>query len=441
MKKLNYLVFVFIIFIISNHIEAQNYVGVTVDNYAGIHSLTSNPSNVVDSRFKADINLISISAFGGSDYFGINVNDIIKSDGGFDFETDAKKFPSDANNFFANADILGPSFMFNLSPKSSIAIVSRVRAFFNINNISGELYENISDNFDTGNDFDFNSEDLSGTAHVWAEAGLVYGRILVDKKQNFLKGGITLKYLQGAGGVFINSPNFTGQYDATNETLTTTGELKYGISQDFDNNDIDFKNLTAGFGADIGFTYEYRPNIDRDSVTRKHNKYKLKIGASITDIGSINYKESTVTTYDLNATADASNFDDDTEDFLDNNYTNTEETLAQEIMLPTAFHFLADYRIKNKLYISLQTHLSLIKKNAPNSNSIINSVTLAPRLETKSFSLYSPVSFRQHGDFAWGAGLRFSGLMIGSGSILSNLLSNTTKTTDIYIGLKIPLYQ
>lgn len=441
MKKLNYLVFLFIIFIIPNHIKAQSYVGITVDNYAGIHSLTSNPSNVVDSRFKADINLISISAFGGSDYFGINVNDIIKSDGGFDFETDAKKFPSDANNFFVNADILGPSFMFNLSPKSSIAIVSRVRAFFNINNISGELYENISDNFDIGNDFNFNSQDLTGTVHAWAEAGLVYGRILVDKKQNFLKGGVTLKYLQGAGGVFINSPNFTGQYDATNETLATTGELKYGISQDFDNDDIDFKNLTAGFGADIGFTYEYRPNINRDSVTRKHNKYKLKIGASITDIGSINYKESTVTTYDLNATADASNFDEDTEDFLDNNYTNTEETLAQEIMLPTAFHFLADYRIKNKLYVSLQTHLSLIKKNAPNSNSIINSVTLAPRLETKSFSLYSPVSFRQYGDFAWGAGLRFSGLMIGSGSILSNLLSNTTKTTDVYIGLKIPLYQ
>ncbi|MGB5417449.1 DUF5723 family protein [Algibacter sp.] len=441
MKNLNHNLSFLLFLTFTTQLFAQSYVGHSVDNYSGIHGLVSNPSNVVDSRLKADINFISASVFGGSDYFGLNVGDIIKSEGGFDFETDAEKFPSDANNFFLNADILGPSFMFNLSPKSSIGVVSRVRAFFNINNISGELYENISDNFDVGEDFDFNSENLTGTIHAWAEIGLVYGRILVDKEQNFLKGGVTLKYLQGAGGVFLNSPSFTGQYRANNETLTTTGELTYGISQDFDNDDIDFKNLSAGYGADLGFTYEYRPNVNLDSVTRKHNKYKLKIGVSITDIGSIDYKESVVTTYDLNATADASTFNEDTEAFLDNNYTSTEEIIAQQISLPTAFHFLADYHIKNKLYISLQTNLSLVKKNALNSNNIINSVTLSPRLETKLFSLYTPISIRQYGDFAWGGGLRFGPLMIGSGSILSNLLSDTSKTTDVYVGLKIPLYQ
>ncbi|SHJ01788.1 DUF5723 family protein [Algibacter luteus] len=441
MKKLKLLITLLLFSTILTNLKAQSYVGFAVDNYSGVHSLISNPSNVVDSRLKADINIISVSAFGGSDYFGIDVSNIIKSEGSIDIESDTEKFPSDANNFFLNADVLGPSFMFNLSPKSSIGVVSRVRAFFNLNNISGELYENISDNFDIGEDFDFNSENLTGTIHAWAEVGLVYGRILVDNENSFLKGGVTLKYLQGAGGVFLNSPNFTGQYNATNETLTTTGELQYGISQDFDNSDIDFSNLTAGFGADVGFTYEFRPNVDLDSVTRKHNKYKLKIGASITDIGSIDYKESVVTTYDLNATADASTFNEDTEEFLDNNYTSSEETIAQKINLPTAFHFLADYHIMNKLYISLQTNLSLVKKNSTHSNNIINSVTLAPRLETKWFSLYSPVSFREYGDFAWGAGLRFGPLMIGSGSMLSNLLSDSSKTTDAYIGLKIPLYQ
>jgi hypothetical protein len=441
MKKLKLLITLLLLSTILTNLKAQSYVGFAVDNYSGVHSLISNPSNVVDSRLKADINIISVSAFGGSDYFGIDVSNIIKSEGSIDIESDTEKFPSDANNFFLNADVLGPSFMFNLSPKSSIGVVSRVRAFFNLNNISGELYENISDNFDIGEDFDFNSENLTGTIHAWAEVGLVYGRILVDNENSFLKGGVTLKYLQGAGGVFLNSPNFTGQYNATNETLTTTGELQYGISQDFDNSDIDFSNLTAGFGADVGFTYEFRPNVGLDSVTRKHNKYKLKIGASITDIGSIDYKGSVVTTYDLNATADASTFNEDTEEFLDNNYTSSEETIAQKINLPTAFHFLADYHIMNKLYISLQTNLSLVKKNSTHSNSIINSVTLAPRLETKWFSLYSPVSFREYGDFAWGAGLRFGPLMIGSGSMLSNLLSDSSKTTDAYIGLKIPLYQ
>ncbi|MEW4922779.1 DUF5723 family protein [Algibacter sp. 2305UL17-15] len=443
MKNLNYILLLVCISI-SPLLNAQSYIGFSVDNYAGVHGLTSNPSNVVDSRFKADINLVSASAFGGSDYFGINVNDIIKSEDGFDFDLDTEKFPTNANNFFLNADVLGPSFMFNLSPKSSVGLVSRVRAFFNINNINGELYESIADGFDIAEDFSFNSENLTGTVHAWAEVGLVYGRILMDNDTNFLKAGVTLKYLQGAGGVFVNSPNFTGQYSAANETLTTNGELIYGISQDFDNDDIEFKNLTSGFGADIGFTYEFRPNKIKDSLTtRKQNKYKLKIGASITDIGSIDYTESTVTTYNVNGTADTSGYteDSETEDFLDDNYTFTEEMIAQKIKLPTAFHFLADYHIKNKLYISLQTNLSLVKKNTANANSIINSVTLSPRLETKWFSIYSPVSIRQYGDFAWGTGFRLGPLMVGSSSIISNLISDTSKTTDVYLGLKIPIYQ
>tara|TARA_R110002049_G_scaffold308939_1_gene515021 strand:- start:8227 stop:9561 length:1335 start_codon:yes stop_codon:yes gene_type:complete len=444
MKNLKTLLLAILALGAMSSVAAQSYIGNTVDNYAGVHALISNPSNVVDSRFKADINLVSASAFGGSDYFGINLGDIIKSDEGFDFDSDTEKFPSNANNFFLNVDVIGPSFMFNLTPKSSIGLVSRARAFVNINNISGELYESISNDFDTNEDFNFNSENLSGTIHAWAEVGLVYGRVLFDKETSFLKGGVTLKYLQGAGSVFMSSPNFTGQYYATNEELTTTGNLAYGISQDFDQDDIDFSNLAVGFGADIGFTYEYRPNVVRDSLTgRNVNKYKLKIAASITDIGSIDYKESEITTYDLNNTVDVSSFEDEdnTEDFLDDNYPSNTETVAQKIKLPTAFHFLADYHLKNKFYISLQTSLSMAKNNVANANTIINTATLAPRLETKWFSFYSPIGIRQYGDFAWGAGLRVGPLMVGSGSVLSNLISDSTKTTDVYVGLKIPLYQ
>ncbi|KJD34402.1 hypothetical protein PK35_00955 [Tamlana nanhaiensis] len=426
----------------SLNFNAQSYIGNTIDNYAGIQSLAYNPSNVFDSRFKADINLLSVSAFGGSDYFSISVSDIINSDEGFDFETDAEKFPTDANHFFVNADILGPSFMFNITPKSSVGLITRVRTLMNVNNINGELFETISEDFDSDDDFSFSQENLSGTIHAWAELGLVYGREILSTEKHFLKAGATLKYLQGAGSMFINSPNLTGNYDATNETLTTTGQLIYGASEDFDNDDINFNNLTQGFGVDIGFTYEFRPETS-DSLTRKHNKYKFKIGASITDIGSVNYKDASVTTYNMNGTVDASSYEDedDIEAFLEDNYTGSESIMNQKIKLPTAFHLLVDYHLAGKLYLSFQGNMSLVKDNTMYANSIINSATLSPRLETKWFSLYSPISMRQYGDFAWGAGLRVGPLMLGSGSIITNLISDATKTTDIYLGLKIPLYQ
>ena len=420
---------------------AQNYVGHSVDNYSGVHGVVYNPSNVVGSNVRADINLFSASVFGGSDYFGINISDIINSNGGFDFDTDTEKFPSNENNFFFNADVIGPSFMFNLTKKSSIGLVSRVRANMNINNINGELYEVMADDFNSDEDFEFDSRDLNGTIHAWAEIGLAYGRIILDKPNHVVKAGVTLKFLQGAGSVFMFSPGMQGEFIASTNMLTTQGELNYGTSRDFEEGDIDFDELTSGFGLDVGFTYQWHPNRESDTEPSYKDPYKLKIGLSLTDIGSINYKDAIVTNYDLNNTVDTSTYDDDTEEFLDDNYNGFETKKATKVKLPTALHLLIDFRFTKKIFFSAQADLSMVKDGKTLTNSVINSVIVAPRLETKWFSLYAPLSFRQYGDVSFGGGIRLGVLTIGSGSVFTNLLSDSSKTTDVYLGLKIPLYR
>lgn len=424
----------------SNTLTSQSYVGHALDNYAGIHAVSFNPSNVVGSKFKTDINLISGSALVGSDYFGIDISTALKSDDGFDFDEDIKKFPKNDNNFFLNTDVLGPSFMFNLTPKSSIGIITRARAFFNLNNINGELYENLADDFDTDNDFDFDSSNLSGTLHAWAEFGIAYGRILIDKPNHILKGGVTLKYLQGAGSLFISSPGLQGQYTASSETLDTQGTLNYGTTQDFDNDNINFDNLSAGYGADIGFTYEWHSERE-DSLRVFQNQYKLKVGVSLNDLGSISYKDSEVTTYDMNNSVSTSDYDDDTEEFLEDNYGSTQTTEKVKVKLPTALNLSVDYRLAKKWFVSAHASLSMTDKESELSNSVLNTVTLAPRLETKWFSFYAPVSFREYGDVAFGGGFRLGPLTVGSGSVFSNLLTDSSKTTDVYLGLKIPIYR
>ena len=430
----------YFVFTIST-INAQSYVGHAVDNYSGIHSLVSNPANIVASPFKADINLVSASIFGGSDYFGINVSDILNSGGGFDFEEDTDRFPSNANNFFFNADVVGPSFMFNLNKKSSIGIITRGRGFLNLNNINGELYETVINDFDTENDFDFDSQNLSGTIHVWGEIGLTYGRILMEKQHYLLKAGVTLKYLLGAGSIFVNSPGLQGRYDATNENLTTQGFLNYGTTSNFETDDIDFKNLTAGYGMDLGITYQWHPKRDNDTIRYHQDPYKLKIGLSVTDIGSIDYDDAELTSYDLNASINTANAEEDVQEFLDNNYNNTTTGENSKINLPTAAHLLLDYRIAKKWLVSAQASFGLTKKDDNLSNKIINTVTVAPRLETKWFSFYAPFSLRQYGDIAFGGGLRLGPLTLGSGSVFSNLISDSSKTTDVFVGLKIPFYR
>ncbi|WP_339876215.1 DUF5723 family protein [Olleya marilimosa] len=425
-------------FFISFFSVAQSYVGHSIDNYSGIHGVIDNPSNIVDSRFKTDVNLASASTFIGSDYYAIDFGNIFNED--IDIEDNSKISPSDSNNFFSNAEVVGPSFMFNLNDTNSVGIVTRLRGFANINNINGSLFESLNEEFENAEDFSFDSSNLVSTYHVWAEIGFAYGRVLYNNEDHFLKGGITLKLLQGAGISYFNSPGFSGNYDASAQTITTNGSINYGNIDDINNDeDFNFDNLQTGFGADLGVTYEWRKGNDTDS--KGFNKYVLKLGLAITDIGSITYKNIKQYSFDLNNQTESTIGYNDTEAFLDENYTSVETTKKLKINLPTALRLSADYHVDKSIYVSVLGAFSMVKNNTEYANKINNAVTLSPRIETKWFSFYSPVSFRQYDDFAWGAGLRLGPLTVGSGSILSNVLSKESKTTDIYLGLKVPIYQ
>ncbi len=417
---------------------AQSYVGHAVDNYSGIHSVVFNPANIVGSPFKADINLISFSGLAGSDYLNIKIRDFAEEE--FDFEDDDILNATDSNNFFGNVDVVGPSFMFNLNEKNSIGFISRARAFYQINNISGNLFENLVNDFDTDEDFDFNSSNLSSNVHAWAEIGLAYGRVLWSGQKHLLKAGVTIKYLMGLGSAFASTNNFSGTYFADRDVIESQGELTYGVSQDFDTDDIRFEDVTTGIGLDVGFVYEYHPKRTDDQTRYYQDPYRLKLAVSVTDMGSINYENTEFTTYDLNASVSTSEVDD-IQDFLDENYQGTTEIQEASIQLPTALHLLVDYRLSNKLLISAQANLAMSSQGDQFSNRIINTIVLAPRLETRWFSLYAPVSFREFGDTAFGAGIRLGPLSIGSGSILSNLLSDQSQTADVFVGLKIPVYR
>jgi hypothetical protein len=187
--------------------------------------------------------------------------------------------------------------------------------------------------------------------------------------------------------------------------------------------------------------YEYHPNRKGDSLRYYQDPYKFKLAVSVTDIGSINYEGAELNTYDMNATVSTANYNDDVEDFLDDNYGKTTQDQEVSIELPTALHVLFDYRFGKKFLVSAQANLALSSSVNQFGSRIINTLVIAPRLETKWFSLYAPVSFREYADMAFGTGLRFGPLSIGSGSVLSNLLSDDSRTTDIFVGLKVPLFR
>jgi len=429
-------------------IKAQSFIGFLTDNYSGVHGVISNPANIADSRFRTDINLAGASALVGNDYISISSDELFDEDA--DFSDSDRRTPSNDNNFFANTDILGPSFMFNLNDKSSVALFTRVRTLFGLNDLNGVLFEKFVDGFVDENTT-LNEGNFNYSSNAWAEIGATYARELYSKEQHFVKGGVSLKYLLGIENNYASGNNVTLSFNSgvagpNNGSLTTTGDISYGDSNP---NNIGGSNRfdgSAGFGVDLGFVYEWRPDYKNyDSKTSKDkNKYKLKLGLSVTDLGSIKYKNGNQRAYDINNTISESEFDSadgDLDEILDRFYTVTNTNAFTKAVLPAALHINADYNIKGSYYLNLNTDLSLISRTTANASRAINLVSLTPRFERKWFSIYTPLSYMQHSGFQAGLGLRAGPLYIGSGSVITFLASDKAQAADAYVGLKIPIYQ
>lgn len=443
MKK-NYLFAISIFFTIVA--SSQSYVGFLTDNYSGVHGVINNPASIADSNFKADINLIGISALLGNDYYGFDAPKLFDDD--YSFDDDATQSPSSNNNLYSNIDILGPSFMFNLNEKSSIAVFSRARVFINANKLNGETVQTLEDGFEDSLGITINEDDAYLSSNAWAEIGVSYARVLMDKGQHFLKGGISLKYLAGLGNIYTTSDNLNIDFDANaiilDQEVTTNGDVRYGFSENIDTETDDIEDnfdeleaVASGFGVDLGFIYEWRP----DKYANEANKYKFKLGLSVTDLGSIDY-DNIEERYDINNTISQQDFEDIADINDIETAFNIEPTIgsSEKAVLPTALHFNADWNINQKFYLNVNTDLSLTAKEDVNRSSIANMVSLTPRFERKWFTFQMPISVQQYSGFQWGAGFRAGPLYVGSGSVISALIDDETEAADIYAGLKIPIF-
>ncbi|HAH54963.1 MAG TPA: hypothetical protein DCM02_06675 [Flavobacterium sp.] len=447
MKKL--LLFLFLLVSIT-FANAQSFLGYYHDNYAGVQGVLYNPATIVDSRFKTDFNLFSFSTSIGNDLYAVEFSEALKS--GYDFDIQAKKSFSNSNNAAVNLDLMGPAFMFNITPKHSLAVFTRARSFVNLVEMNGYLINELSKEKDK-NDFNYVVGNPNFTANSWSEFGLSYASVLYQKGVHFLKGGITVKYLQGIANAHFKGENVTLEYventtDPELSEYTSTGTAIYGTSQDFEENStINIDSNSRGLGFDLGLVYEWRPDFDTTKKEvanfKEMNKYKLRFSFSLTDLGSINYKKGIRKKYDLNNTINQDDYDnaDSFDVFLSDFYTETEVSGAVKSNLPTALHTDIDWNLHKKFYLNINGDFSLVDNGALNQISIENRLSLTPRFESKWVSFYVPFSFMQYSGTRLGLGLRTGVFFIGSGSALSSLFAKESKGIDVQFGVKIPVFQ
>lgn len=436
-------------------VNAQTYMGYLPDNYAGVQGVLVNPATIVDSRFRADINLFSTSSSLNNDFYGLSLFDLSKSS--YDAEKDGTRTPSSNNNGIVYSDVMGPSFMFNIAPKHAIALFTRARAVVNLNSINGDLYNQLKDGLDDASDFNINVGNPNIVGHTWGEIGASYATVLLQNKQHFLKGGFTAKYLVGGVNAYTKGSGIKTAFNQTGNPMTSTvgtaGELTIGSSQDFitGDEDVKFDPNSKGYGFDFGFIYEWRPDFEAydlnnakavDNNFKDQNKYKLRFGLSITDIGSINYKNSKQEIYNFNniLTQEQIEATDNIDEFLAL-YTAPITTFKDvKVNLPSALHLDADWNMYKKFYLNLHGNIGLTDKAGVNSSSIANTFILTPRYETKWFTFSLPINYMEYSGMQVGSGLRFGPVFVGSSSVITNWLSKDSKAADVYFGVKIPVY-
>ena len=458
MKRIAFTFVLLSVFLVK--VKGQTQTGFYSDNYNGVHGLIVNPANIADSRMKIDANLISAAGLISNDYYGINLSQIFDADEENFIEGRRRK--SGDNNFVTNLDLLGPSVMFNIGKKHSLGVFSRQRVNAVITDANGFLVETIVDGFPDQSNFDESqAQNLVYNEHKWNEFGVTYATILSDDGENFFKGGITVKVLQGLESAYakVLEP-LNVRHNAFAETVTTRGVIEYGRNVDYegriDKFDGSFASNNYGVGVDLGVVYEWRPNKEDYTFTAKDgntyisddkNKYFVKLGVSVTDLGSITYKDSRVGTHELGrSNVPQAEYEGSLEDILENVYSFSMGDPVTEIqdikaILPTAVHLNADLNLHSKWYVNLNTDIG-ITGNKRNTGKALSNVSITPRMETKWYSFYSPISYDAHRNFSWGAGFRVGPVYAGSGTILTNLIqSGGSNRIDLYAGVKVPLYK
>lgn len=453
--------------------QAQRYIGIATSNWSGTNGMYLNPANIADSRHKFTIDLFSLN-------LGVN-NNLAQINGGISGLTNIGDDGVNSALTFQNQsefsllapyfELRGPGVMVSINSKHSFAITTRVRAMNQFHNFNQDLYRFVTDStykvdFTSNQPVSINANEFNYTTHGWSEVGLSYGGVIYDGGEHFVKGGLTLRYLMGAAYISTVATGINATaYPLSDSLIITNTDMSFGSNitgnEGFGTSPGDFLGGSGnGFGGDLGFVYEWRPNhekykYDMDGKTgisdRSKNKYKLRVSASIVDFGSIKYKNNNFTANIRNKTGQAATMKGselaDSFSSYDKlvRYTSNHNlavdsgtgTSVSKVYLPTTMILGVDFHAVKGLYVNAMFMMNMVNRENFGT-SFYNQLTVTPRWDTRVFSAGIPLTY----DFLtkslkYGLGLRVGGFFLGSDD-LSGILGNGYGA-NFYMGASIPI--
>lgn len=445
-------------------LNAQNFIGVSQSNYAGNYAVNLNPAHAVDGRYKIHLNLAGVGV-------GLQNNHLKWAAPYSLFRLITKTVPSrylsttsglpvwqpsyyqftNANRakLFINGEVVGPALTLTF-PRLGFGISGgvRFRLFGSLTNTSPGIAQSIATGTRNPALQNIDYIDSHGLMNI-AAVNEFYGtiaKVIREDGPTFIKVGATAKRLTSNVNLSVNAtdvdyriePNSVLNMSQTIQVpqaqggffhaAATTGTPGFGWVID---QMTSFSAVGNGFGAEIGIVYEQRPNYARQRYKYKGqfipdpevNKYKLRLGASLTDVGFITFNGvnevqvgqiansgrviQPATFYQIGTTQE---FVSDIEDVFDPDspYGN-----SFRILMPAKLNLQVDYEVREGFYVGGILRQSLFgnRRMGPVSYS---GLSIIPRFEKKYVEFSFPLSLDQdYTNFNFGATMRAGPLWLG----------------------------
>ena len=485
----------------SSYFLSQQYLGVSTSNYAGSMGTQLQPASFVDGRFVFDLNIAGVNnnTYQNFGYFDAKAMRDAQGNGGYwwkksftqptpnnwddpdstfqdrfiirNYTTNSKK----VLGLYSNTQIDLLNLNFHINPKIAVGLFGRVRSISNIDNMDPKLAVLAENGLDYSLLWNQKlNEELINLNHLtWNEYGFNYGQIVLDKKEHFVKVGGSIKLLSGNTAAYFYTNNFEYNLKNSDTSFLLKGDFNYGYSENIDSyinsgdlSPMDLLKRTSnwGLGIDLGAVYEWRENYenyqyDMDGETgiwaRHKNKYKLRVGASLLDLGGMrftkgglsrNFTVNSTSPFDLTvfqSATDLAEFDQVIDSLIQNP---DQEWIAQQdtsttfyMRTPSAFSIQVDYHIWKGFYVNATSMINLIGKKTDSKVKVANQFSVTPSFDIAGIGLHLPLSYNKYSGFRAGIATRLGPLTVGVTDYRPLLARGKVKGLELFAGLRLPI--
>lgn len=434
---------------------AQEMWGIANSNYAGNMGMGLNPATMVGMPYGNEFNLISGDIFYQNNYIyfpkkKLSPIDVISGEN-IPHNRYGDYYTYEPKEGYANLFLRGPSFI-SRKDKSAFGVHTAFRANASVTGMPYHFAKFMWDGFDFAPQHGqlFNNTVFKAAMANWIEAGSSYGRVIRKTEKDMLGAAITVSGLLGMNSMYLNSAKM--DYIVPDKSLLIVNDIdvEYGHAMPETKDERNEVFRIKGWGLGTSFGVMYYLNRNETALTNiagiaSKKKYLLRAGASLLDMGWINFNNGAEKHLFRNASAywpgiDSVKFKDiawadsafSTEFYGDQYASMVNDRFT--VFLPAAVSLQVDYPLSPLFYVNA-SYIQGLSYAEP----IIKrpkQLGITARYETRWFEVAVPYSFYNLEDHRIGLAVRWKWFVVGTDKLGAYTGLSDFTGFDFYFGFK-----